>query len=201
MREGPDLLTVMVGASMFVFDRQTGKEKIPADVLAFPSGAILLREPDEQSNKIFRLDESGRISVEPKGTENLKGEQCFQTEDQLKEVTNGLIAAKLVAIWNELPEVKPVRRFASRAIAIQRIWRVVRKLKLGWRGPRRKKTEAEQHASELKGRNLIRVLTMLKTPEGATMPALLGNCHDLEHFENSLSIEMWTVRGILRYCL
>jgi len=177
----PDLLTLMVGSALFVFDRVTGKEQKRAAVLAFPSGEIIKGDSPatiDGPQHIFRLNESGRITVEPKGAEQLRGDLCFVTEASLSRLTEKEPLSRLVAIWNELPDVKPVQRFSNRKTAVHRIWRVVETLKPGWERTR-KRTPKPMPKPDVDGPTLIKVLTMLKTEEGATIPELVigSGCH------------------------
>src|ERR1700692_1591598 len=47
----------------------------------------------------------------------------FSSESELIALTSNWPSRRLVEIWNKLPGVTPVARFASRHLAARRIWR------------------------------------------------------------------------------
>lgn len=65
--------------------------------------------------------------------------------------------SRLVAIWNKLPGVKPVRKFTNRATALRRIWAAAQALESGIRNTK----------SEL-------VIGMLRQPSGCTVDQIMA---------------------------
>src|SRR3954453_3562069 len=55
------------------------------------------------------------------------GAPVFSTEEQFADLI-GTDNKRLVEIWNSLPGVKPVTKFANRKIATERIWKAVQEL-------------------------------------------------------------------------
>src|SRR5947209_2063706 len=51
----------------------------------------------------------------------------FRSEAELAEVAGTWPAARLVAIWNSLPGVTPLKRFQNRKTAVTRIWKALQK--------------------------------------------------------------------------
>jgi uncharacterized protein DUF3489 len=51
----------------------------------------------------------------------------FRSQAELAEVAATWPAARLVAIWNSLPGVTPVKRFQNRRTGVTRIWRALQK--------------------------------------------------------------------------
>ena len=52
-------------------------------------------------------------------------DRVITTRREWEAVASTWPLKQLVAIWNGLPGVKPVQRFTSRQIAVERIWRVI----------------------------------------------------------------------------
>jgi hypothetical protein len=96
----------------------------------------------------------------------------FASENELQEIAAQWPMQRLVAIWNGLPGIQPVRRFEDRRTAIARIWRAVQPGSGQDRGiPRSKVCRASR-----RGRIVFRerskaaqVCDLLRRPEGATL--------------------------------
>jgi hypothetical protein len=78
----------------------------------------------------FRIDTEGAISAYPNKSEARKavaeqGGQIFANEAEWNEIAMVVPMQGLIATWNSLPEVSPVRKFKDRATAAIRIWEVV----------------------------------------------------------------------------
>ena len=78
--------------------------------------------------KHFTIDAENNFTFhssrrEAKGT----GGALFSTEEQFADAI-GNDNQRLLQIWNSLPGVKPVTRFANRKGATERIWKVIQKL-------------------------------------------------------------------------
>jgi hypothetical protein len=79
--------------------------------------------------KHFTIDAENNITFhssrrQAKGT----GGALFSTEEQFAAAI-GNDNQRLLEIWNSLPGVKPVTKFANRKAAAERIWKVIQKLK------------------------------------------------------------------------
>lgn len=103
----------------------------------------------------------------------------LRSEKELAKLTESLPAARLLAIWNSLPGVEPVKRFQSRNTAVQRVWTAVQSLqaavaaqpphevqKTGKPGP--KTTPAPEAHVACDGSKKATVLALVERPEGAT---------------------------------
>ena len=79
--------------------------------------------------KVFSIDSKNRIRVEdsPEVRSTLPG-QHFASAQRWEKIAAAWPASRLVQIWNVLPEVAPVQRFASRQAALNRIWKAVQQL-------------------------------------------------------------------------
>jgi len=92
--------------------------------------AIPAASPDrkEQRMKVFSMDAENRIAIlDAEETRDAmpEGVDHFQTEQQLASLTASWPTSRLVAVWNLLPGVQPVKRFTDRKTAVQRIWKVL----------------------------------------------------------------------------
>jgi hypothetical protein len=77
--------------------------------------------------KTFVIDSAGKITaVQPDSF--TEGHTTFATERELAGVTSDWASGKLVEIWNQLPEVTPIRKFTDRKFAVARIWKAVQTL-------------------------------------------------------------------------
>ena len=90
---------------------------------------------------------------------------CFSTE----MMTAGWPMHRLADIWNSLPGVRPVTRFENRDVAVQRIWRALHRDATPDQPPQ-SRGKRKQHPRETK---LQLILQMLRSPEGATLTALM----------------------------
>lgn len=89
----------------------------------------------------------------------------FSSERELRMLVADWPCAQLVQIWNQLPGVKPVTRFTDRDTAIRRIWSAVQDLV----SPDR----ASAAVSPDLGTKAERVMTLLKSPSGASLRAIM----------------------------
>jgi Protein of unknown function (DUF3489) len=91
---------------------------------------------------------------------------------------------RLVEIWNSLPGVAPVRKFTSRQIAVERIWRAVEHPEGGLH--HQSKT-SKQKPGFREGSKAAQVYRLLCRPEGAT----------LREIQEATGWQRHTVRGFL----
>jgi hypothetical protein len=61
-------------------------------------------------------------------TEADERSSTFATEEKLLELVGAWPMKRLIAIWNNLPGVSPVRKFTSRQVGIDRIWKGIQNL-------------------------------------------------------------------------
>ena len=71
--------------------------------------------------KTFGINAENSINIYD-GAATRPDEATFRTEDQLALVAELFSTNRLVEIWNNLPEVVPVKKFKDRKTAIARIW-------------------------------------------------------------------------------
>jgi hypothetical protein len=106
----------------------------------------------------------------------------FTSEATLAKLAEGWPTSRLVSIWNTLPGVVPVARFASRRLALTRIWDSVAMLGVETGTPAAAVSAPEQVVPEAsrKSRKAARavsrtdaILALLRRPEGAGLHEIL----------------------------
>ena len=135
--------------------------------------------------RIFSMDAENRIAVlasDDGREETPEGTVRFQTEQQLASLTASWPTSRLVAIWNQLPGVQPVKRFTDRKTAVQRIWKALQgpepagepqahsgrqKAKLGKSRRRDSKTSRANTKT-------ASVIALLESPSGASLKAIMS---------------------------
>ena len=82
----------------------------------------------------FTIDTDSNIAAHtavPTNTENM---EAFATERELAKLSAGWAGSRLVEIWNSFAgvapfsELKPVKKFTTRKMAVARIWAAVQRL-------------------------------------------------------------------------
>src|SRR5579872_891146 len=78
--------------------------------------------------KHFTIDTDNNITVHAsKKAARETGAAIFSTEEQFADLI-GADNKRLVEIFNSLPGVKPVAKFANRKVATERIWKAIQSL-------------------------------------------------------------------------
>jgi Protein of unknown function (DUF3489) len=104
--------------------------------------------------KTFVVDSANNVSVRRSHAAVVPGRKSkFASEKELPKVAANWPTARLVEIWNQLPGVRPVRKFTDRKTAVRRIWQAIQNL-------------------EPAGTKTDRILALLEQPAGATLEAL-----------------------------
>jgi hypothetical protein len=143
-------------------------------------GNPVKRRLDEMT--IFTIDKDNNITAFASAAEaRSKAEsERFRSAKELDKVAPKWPASRLIEIWNSLPGVSPVRKFTSRQVAINRIWKAIQNLApeegaqapsvatKRARGPKGTTQDSEAHV----GSKSATVLQLLKRREGATLKEL-----------------------------
>jgi Protein of unknown function (DUF3489) len=132
---------------------------------------------------IFTIDKDNNITAfaSAKTADTNPETERFRSTEELDNLARKWPASRLIEIWNSLPGVSPVRRFTSRQIAINRIWKAIQNLApedgahaapvARKRGRAAKDTSSNSVAGV--GSKTAIVLGLLKRCEGATLKELM----------------------------
>ena len=85
----------------------------------------------DQQMKFYTIEkDTNNIAVHAsvKEAQAVAGAERFSSETTLTKVAAAWPTSRLISIWNTLPGVVPVRRFANRKLALHRIWNAVQTL-------------------------------------------------------------------------
>jgi hypothetical protein len=95
----------------------------------------------------------------------------FATEQELHEIGGTWPIKRLIAIWNNVPGVRPVEKFESRTIAIARIWRAIQPEaeQSGETVARPTRARLSNRIAFREGLKAAQVCTLLHRLEGATL--------------------------------
>jgi hypothetical protein len=132
---------------------------------------------------IFAIDKGNNITAfasARKADSNPESER-FRNPKELDKAARKWPASRFIEIWNSLPGVSPVRKFTSRRVAIDRIWKAIQDLapQEGAQAPsvatkraRAAKDTTPSSAARVGSKTAI-VLGLLKRREGATLEELI----------------------------
>jgi hypothetical protein len=119
-----------------------------------------------------------------------KAAKVIRSAEDLEK--SGFSPQKLVALWNGLPAVAPMKKFKDRKTAVRRLWAAFQKLPPGPEAaaPSGRRRAAGAKAGERKqreGSKQAQVIALLRRPTGATLDDLVAATGWQRH----------TVRGVL----
>jgi SAM-dependent MidA family methyltransferase len=118
-------------------------------------------QKESSSSMSLHLTEEGMVGASAEQETELRNAKLVTSFEEWKQMADTWPMKRLVSVWNELPDVVPVRKFTSRPIAVERIWRVIQGAE---KRPRRKPVAVSFRA----GSKAAQVLALLSRPEGAT---------------------------------
>jgi hypothetical protein len=109
--------------------------------------------------KTFVIDSANRVKAYASrdAARRCRDGTAFRTDKDFAAATHGWAMDRLVAIWNKLPGVTPVRKFTNRNTALRRIWTLLQTL------------EPQSEPST----KLELVIRLLKKPSGATLKDIM----------------------------
>ena len=107
--------------------------------------------------KAFVIDQanSTKVYATREAAHQHKNGVPFATQKEFASVSAAWPLLRLVAIWNQLPGVTPVRKFRDRSTALRRIWAAIQALVPGT------------------GTKSDLVIGLLKRPSGATLKEIM----------------------------
>jgi hypothetical protein len=96
----------------------------------------------------------------------------FSTLEELTASTRDWRMPRFVSLWNQLPGVQAVKRFETRKVAIERVWRAIEKLQQQTTPRQRKRAQKESTAVRTISKS-ERIVALLQAHEGVTLTALM----------------------------
>jgi hypothetical protein len=142
-----------------------------------PEGTIL-------DMKVFSITANNQVRVFASEQEAPAGEAVFGSAEQLAGLVREWPIARLVEVWNQLPDAKQIRKFTDRKSGVGRLWQAVQGLALKAGQQRRKAVlkrqpepptakQSKQGRTPEKGTKTETVLALLRQPSGATLTDLM----------------------------
>jgi hypothetical protein len=134
---------------------------------------------------IFTIDDDNNITLSAsaaEATERKAGTESFRSLQELAGLAAQWPTSRLLAIWNSLPGVEPVKRFTDRKTAVARIWRALQGLGGGKpaatsgsrsRQPAHKATSRRAAHTGPKASKTARVIALLRQPAGASLKEIM----------------------------
>jgi len=84
---------------------------------------------------MFTIDTDNNITACAAAEQITEGQEQFATEKELAKLTTAWPADRLVEVWNSFAgvagfgcDLKPVKKFTNRKVAVARIWKAIQKL-------------------------------------------------------------------------
>jgi len=144
----------------------------------------------------FTIDSENNIVAHAAMPANLESAQAFESEKELAKLAAEWPVARLLDLWNSFAgvapfqELKSVKKFTNRSVAVARIWAAIQRLvatgapqpndvalrkgkahKLAKKGSRR--APARTGAAEERSNKKAEVVAMMKRPKGATLAEIM----------------------------
>ena len=144
----------------------------------------------------FTIDSDNNIVAHAAVPGNLENAQAFNSEKELTKLAAEWAGSRLVEVWNSFAgvapfdELKPVKKFTNRNVAVARIWAAVQRLVPNGaqqandvappKGKATKsaskaagRTRARKGAKEERSNKKAEVVAMMKRPKGATLAEIM----------------------------
>jgi hypothetical protein len=119
----------------------------------------------------FIIDFENHITAGEAGIATDPAAAIFTTQLGLRELVRHWPLQRLVAVWNQIPGLVPVRKFENRTVAVRRIWQALQPSTTGTPIPRRL---SRPSYSPRPGTRAASLLALLQRPEGASLDQLMS---------------------------
>ena len=140
---------------------------------------------------MFTIDSDNNIAAHAGAPAVADNQQLFASEKELAKLAADWPASRLIEVWNSFAgvtpfdDLKPVKKFTSRKLAVFRIWAAVQRLadaaepardvapaakpgrKSATKSPRRARAQEDQ--SESRSNKTAEVVALMKRAKGATL--------------------------------
>ena len=128
--------------------------------------------------KVFVLNTENAIlafaaAAEAKGA-MVEGDVTFDSADELKRVTADWPSARLVAVWNSIPGVVPVRKFTDRPTGLKRIWQAIQSLEPAPPPPTDPVATGRTGGQPRVGTKKAKLLALLARTDGASVREIMA---------------------------
>src|ERR1700675_3885448 len=125
---------------------------------------------------VFSIAADNKVAVFSSNQEVTPNSESFRSQEGLATLAEHWPVARLVEVWNQLPGVKPIRKFTDRATAVRRLWEAIRVLPAaGQPGPKAgskrrsssvKPSKAQRRTTGRQGTKTEKILALLRRPSG-----------------------------------
>jgi hypothetical protein len=133
---------------------------------------------------LFTIDNENNITAIETGAEIPENTQQFSSQKELSKMAAEWPTERMVEIWNSLPGVRRVKKFANRSAAAARIWKAIQNLgaDTGQHAPTQPRAKAKtgkkatpkpKAAIARDGSKKATVIAMLTRKDGATLEAIM----------------------------
>jgi hypothetical protein len=136
-----------------------------------------VKEEHGKRTKVFLLSPADRICVfasEPDAQRaTAAGDLLFGSATELMRLTSDFPGARLVAVWNNIPGVSPIRKFKDRPTALRRIWQAIQMLEPVGPPEKQSPTPAGSGAQPRAGTKKATLMALLGRAEGASVREIM----------------------------
>ena len=131
----------------------------------------------EQNNsnvRRFTIDSEGKLRILTAADEDAgsAGLRRFHSARQFEAIANSWPSSRFVRIWNQLPSVKPVKKFTDRKTAVTRIWNAIQTFGAGDNQPVKRVADTA-NANVDHSTKTDQILSLLQQPAGASLQELM----------------------------
>lgn len=152
--------------------------------------------------KTFTIDGDNNITFHQKFDKEAipnPGVLVFETMTDLYNLAGDWTTMRLVDIWNSIPGVKPVKKFASRLIGVKRIWEAIESLKVVETKRQKEETKAAAKvAKKAVGETKAKNVKTLRTTKPKASSAKTGEAAVVEMKPIREGSKMATLITLLR---
>ena len=119
----------------------------------------------------FMIDNNDTISL-VSGVTVPEGYEQFHSARQFENLSKDWPSTRFVQIWNQLPGMRPVKKFTDRKTAITRIWNAIQSLHSENMEPQAR-SPGSRLAAVREHTKAAQVIALLKQPAGCSLASLM----------------------------